>query len=161
MMKKRVILTIFLLLIVFSSAFGFETVGLWNLEHLYSQKFSIGTVRDLYPPTGEWGGDMLIVGIQFLNQEMAYLHCETPSGAQVADYPVFFTAKKMEQKTEITFRLENEEEIVFFVFYDDSGNAFFSYADAGPEPGSPSELKGSTDKIVFRNHFGEINEITD
>ena len=100
-----------------ASAVNFDTEGVWELKHLYSQKISIGTVRDLYPSTGEWSADMLITGIQFLNEYMAYLRCETPSGSQTADYEVFYSKKISASKVQITFTLRSKDEIVLFLFF--------------------------------------------
>lgn len=138
---------------------AFKTEGVWKLEHLYSQKISVGLVSDLYPSEPAWSAEMLIFGIQFLNQHMAFLHCETASGAQTVDYKVFYSIEQSRQKSQVTFTLERGDEIVLSLFSTGDGTTVFSYCDAGPQPGEKSDIYESTNKIVFRNHFGTIKRI--
>ena len=140
---------------------AFETEGVWELEHLYSQKISVGTVTDLYPAAPEWSAEMLILGVQFLNTYMAVLHCETPSGIRNAEYRAFYTSKVSSSKSQITFTLEDEIEIVLFLFIPEKGDTVFSYCDAGPQPNQIIGLHESTNKIVFRNHIGFIKKVAD
>lgn len=164
MMKKTVLYMIALSALFFLPTLtisGFESEGVWELEHLYSQKLSVGIVTDLYPSDGEWAAGMLIKGIQFLNHNMAFLHCETASGVQTIDLEVFYKVKTLTRKHQITFVLKNEEEIQIFVFDSEDGSDIFSYCDAGPQAGVATGLYGSRDKIVFRNHFGYMEKISE
>lgn len=157
------IASIFLLFSAFAilPAAAFQAEGTWKLEHLYSQKISVGIVTDLYPATSEWSAEMLIRGVQFLNGYMAILYCETPSGSQSADYKAFYRLKLSSGKTQVTFSLEDENEIVLFLFQSEQGDTVFSYCDAGPQPGQVIGLTESSNKIVFRNHFGTIRQIAE
>ena len=161
MKKTLFVISAILVCLLFTSvyAYSFENTGIWELDHLYTQKISVGVVSDLYPSTGEWSAGILIKGIQFLNNKMAFLRCETPSGAQAIDYKTFYTITVSSKKSQIIFTLEEGDEITVSIFEPGDGQIVFSYCDAGPGADKTIGLYESTNKIVFRNHFGTLHAI--
>ena len=142
-------MTFILLTVSIQSADTYETDGVWELDHRFSQKISAGTTTDLYPSPPEWSPDLLIAGIQFFNHYMAVLHCETPSGSIPDHFNVFYTQRDHSGKSTIKITFENEEEIVLSLFSLDNGETVFAYCDARPQPDKVGVLLGSTHKILF------------